>query len=129
MSSPPLAAGGERDGETGLEVPPAAAGSLVLDDLKAPIRPQTYPALPSADPFAQDPDEIRAALRRDVERALAEEPELADTPILVHVTSLRRARLSGIVDSDSTRLLAEIVAASVNGISGVDNGLKIEAED
>lgn len=118
-----------RDDEADLDVPSAAAGSPLLDDLEAPLRPQTYPSLPTGDPLAMNPEQIRAALHRDVEQALAAEPELRDAPILVHVTSLRRARLSGIVDSESTRLLAEMVAASVDGISGVDNGLQIEAED
>lgn len=128
LGSLAVAAGGERDDEADFEAPPAAAGSFVLDDLEAPMRPQTYPALPTADPFSLDPEQTREVLRRAVEQALAEAPELADTPILVHVTSLHRARLSGIVDSESTRLLAEIVAAGVNGISGVDNGLRVEAE-
>lgn len=111
-----------------LEAPPAASGSPRIDDLEIPIRPQSYPGLPSTDPLAQDPEQLREALRQDVERALAEAPELADSSLLAHVTSLRRARLRGVVGSDSTRILAEIIAAGVDGISGVDNGPRIEAE-
>lgn len=111
-----------------LEAPPAASGRPLFEDLEATIRPQSYPGLPAANPLQQDPEQIREALRRDVEQALTDAPELADTPILVHVTSLRRARLSGIVANASTRILAEIIVAGVDGISGVDNGLSIESE-
>lgn len=128
LSSEARAARETPKAEHRLEAPPAASSSPMIEELKAPIRPQHYPGLPSADPLAQDPEQIREVLRLDVERALAEAPELADISILVHVTSLRRARLRGIVGNESTRILAEIIAAGVDGISGVDNGLRIEAE-
>jgi len=111
-----------------LGAPLAASARPLFEDLQAPIRPQRYPGLPTANPMHQDPEQIREDLRLAVERALAEAPELADEPILVHVTSLRRARLSGIVVDESTRILAEMIAAGVHGISGVDNRLRIEAE-
>jgi len=128
LSSDTLAAGATSTVEPRLEAPPAASRSPRIEDLQGPIRPQHYPGLPSVDPLEQDPEQIRDALRQAVEQALDQAPELADTTILVHVSSLRRARLSGSVGEPSTRILAAIIAAGVDGISGVDNGLRIEAE-
>ncbi len=125
FSADALAAGETGRVDNRFEVPPAASGSPLIENIEVPIRPQTYPTLPKADPLQPDPEQIREDLRRAVEQAFAEEPELADAAILVHVTSLRRARLSGNVESESTRILAEILARGVNGISGVDNGLQI----
>lgn len=113
--------------EDPLAAPPAAAGRPLLPDPDILLRPQTYPGLPDTDPFSQDPEQRRAELRQAVATALAEQPELTDTPILVHVTSLHRARLQGVVHSEADRILAEIVAADVPGISGVDNSLRVES--
>lgn len=127
FSSETLATGATMVGPR-LEAPPAASRSPRIEDLEGPIRPQHYPGLPNFDPLAQDPEQIRDDLRQAVEQALDQAPELADTTILVHVGSLRRARLSGSVGDPSTRILAELIAAGVDGISGVDNGLRIETE-
>lgn len=109
------------------EALPSSSSTVLFEDLEAPLRPHNYPGLPSADPLEQDPERIRETLHLDVQRALAEAPELADASILVRVSSLRRVRLTGVVKSDSARILAEVIAAAVAGISGVDNRLRIEA--
>lgn len=111
-----------------LDAPPAAAGSIDLGEMETPAKPHSYPGLPDADPFMQDPEQAREALRLRVREALDLAPEFDATRILVHVTSLHVVRLNGVVDDAAAKMAAEVVAASVQGVASVENKLTLEVD-
>jgi osmotically-inducible protein OsmY len=65
-------------------------------------------------------------IQKDIEAALGADAATAPLNVKIKV-SFSRATLSGIVPSSGLRTLAERVASSVKGLSGIDNQLTIDA--
>ena len=114
------------------EAPPAASGSIALEDLGAnidlgPSRLPTVPEPPEDTEF--DPERDREELRARVQMELDVAPEVDTARVLTYVTALGRVRLTGVVADESAKTIAEGIAAAVPGVTGVDNQLRVEKEN